>query len=202
MIIKTVEFKGSFAFLKDCPKNDNVEYAFIGRSNVGKSSLINYLVGHSTMAKVSSTPGKTQVINYFSVNESWFLVDLPGYGYARVSKKKRNLFKNMIRNYLNGSDMLACAFVLIDANVTPQKGDIEFINQLGTDGVPFAIVYTKIDKSKPGRVERNIEAFQAALLEEWDGLPQQFKTSSEKKIGGEEILDFIEQINQQVEETA
>lgn len=202
MIIKKVEFKGSFAKIGDCPKNDNVEYAFIGRSNVGKSSLINYLVGHSTMAKVSSTPGKTQIINYFSVNESWYLVDLPGYGYARVSKKKRNLFKNMIRNYLKGSDMLACAFVLIDSNVTPQKVDIEFINQLGADGIPFVIVYTKIDKSKPGKVERNIEAFQAALLEEWDTLPQQFKTSSEKKIGGEEILDFIEQINQQVEETA
>lgn len=202
MHIAGVKHKGSFARVQDVPKFEWAEYAFIGRSNVGKSSLINMLINQQGFAHVSSSPGKTQIINYFEVDESWFLVDLPGYGYARVSKKKRNLFKDMIRNYFSKRQMLACAFVLIDVNIKPQKIDLEFINFLGEAGVPFAVVYTKSDKSKPHEVEANQLAFRTALLEDWQYLPKEFTTSSEKRIGKDEILDYIESINTQIEENA
>jgi len=202
MNITEVRHKGSFARVEDCPKFEWAEYAFIGRSNVGKSSLINMLVGRSGFAHVSGTPGKTQVINYFEINEAWFLVDLPGYGYARVSKKKRNLFKDMIRNYFAKREMMACAFVLIDVNIKPQQNDLSFISSLGELGVPFVVVYTKSDRSKPHEVEANIEAFRKELLEEWEVLPKEFITSAEKHIGRDEILDYIDSINKQIEENA
>lgn len=196
MSIKTVKFKGSFPKESTCPKSEFLEYAFVGRSNVGKSSLLNYLVGNSSMAQVSSKPGKTQMLNYFEVNEAWFLVDLPGYGYAKLSKKHRNSLKKMVHEYLENRTLLCCAFVLIDCNIPPQKVDIEFIEDLGENKVPFSIVFTKSDKSEPEEVEKNILAFREKLLETWQFLPEQFVTSSLNNEGGEELLNYIEQINQ------
>ncbi len=202
MDIKTVKFKGSFPRESACPKGDKTEFAFIGRSNVGKSSLINFLVDNGSMALVSSKPGKTQLLNYYEVNEGWFLVDLPGYGYAKISKKHRASLKTMIYDYLENRERLCCAFVLIDCNISPQKIDLEFIESLGKKRVPFAIVFTKSDKSKPEVIEKNIHDFREKLLETWQFLPQQFTTSSLNKEGRNELLDFIDQINQQVAQDA
>lgn len=196
MLIRTSNYVGSFVKEGDCPKDKKPEYAFIGRSNVGKSSLINYLLGRKGLAKVSKTPGKTQTINYFLVNEEWYLVDLPGYGYARVSQKQRENWRRMIESYLDKRKDLRCAFVLVDSNITPQAADLEFINWLGEKRIPFVVVFTKADKSKPGAVDRNVKAFHAALLESWNQLPPQFLTSAEKDSGKEDILAFIEQNNQ------
>jgi len=197
MIIKYLDFLGSFPTYRKCPADTRPEYAFIGRSNVGKSSLVNMLCDRKKAAKVSSTPGKTQFINLFLINNEWLLADLPGYGYAKVSKSKRRAFEQMIRDYLNFRDTLSCVFVLVDIRREPQENDLEFINNLGKMNVPFVIVFTKADKNKkhPQRNEENIEAFKTAMLETWEKMPQYFVTSSEAKMGREEILNFIQEIN-------
>ncbi len=197
MNIKTAEFLTSSSKPIQCPEGDKPEYAFIGRSNVGKSSLINMLCDRTSLAKTSSTPGKTQLINHFVINEEWFLVDLPGYGYAKVSKTQRKEFKLLIDTYLRHRSNLMCLFVLVDSRHKPQKVDLEFMYQMGKWGVPFVIVFTKTDKLKPTEKEENIEAYKKALLKEWEELPQIFVTSSEEKEGKEEILNFIEQVNEQ-----
>ncbi|MFK7933825.1 MAG: ribosome biogenesis GTP-binding protein YihA/YsxC [Saprospiraceae bacterium] len=195
MQVKFVDFIGSFPNEQSCPQTGKPEYAFIGRSNVGKSSLINMLTARKNMARVSNTPGKTQLINYYLVNDNWYLVDLPGYGYAKISKKKRQEWEKMIAGYLQRRDELQCAFVLIDSNVPPQKIDVEFINWLGEMQIPFAIIYTKTDRLSRPKLEPNIKAIQEELLKYWNELPQQFITSSSKTTGREDVLDFIEQIN-------
>jgi len=189
---------GSYPSVTQCPKDKRPEYAFIGRSNVGKSSLINMLTGRKELARISKTPGKTQHINYYLIDENWYIVDLPGYGYAKISKKKRHVWERMIEGYLLKRDTLACAFVLVDACVPPQEIDIEFINWMGKMQVPFVIIYTKVDRLKPTIKEQNIAAFQAELHKYWNDLPQQFESSSRKKIGREEILDFVGNLNKQI----
>ncbi len=195
MIIKNIEFVGSFPSENKSPKTDFPEYAFIGRSNVGKSSLINMLTGRKELAKVSSTPGKTQMINFFNINEEWNLVDLPGYGYAKLSKKHRASLEKMISTFLQTRKQLQCAFVLVDSRIPLQDIDREFINWLGEVRVPFVIVYTKTDSVKKAHLNKNIRAIEEKLLEEWTELPQTFITSAVKKQGREEVLDFIEGIN-------
>jgi GTP-binding protein len=182
-----------------CPKPDRAEFAFIGRSNVGKSSLINMVCNIQNLAKTSATPGKTQLINHFEIisktkglQEKWYLVDLPGYGYAKVSQSSRRRWEQMIENYLRKRETLANVFVLVDGRHPPQKIDIEFIESLGKWQVPFTIAFTKTDKEKPGVVKRNMEAFSEKLKESWQFLPQYFLTSSEKKVGRKEILDFLD----------
>lgn len=182
-----------------CPKDDRPEFAFIGRSNVGKSSLINALTGRKEVAHTSKKPGKTQLINYFLVNHDWYLVDLPGYGYAKISKKKRKEWEKMIEGYLVKRISLQCALVLIDSNVPPQAADIEFINWLGERHLPFVLVYTKADKSKPKEIDSNIMAFREEMLKYWNALPQEFITSSRERTGTEEILHFIEEVINQSE---
>ncbi len=191
-----VTFIGSFPTLAKCPKAKLPEFAFIGRSNVGKSSLINMLCNNDKLAHVSKKPGKTASLNFFSVESNWILVDLPGYGYAVRSKGMIKSFKDMIYSYLEKRISLACTFVLIDSNVPPQKKDIEFMAWLGSNAIPFVIVYTKIDKMSKGQQNLNITTIQNTLLESWNELPQQFYTSSEKKIGREEILSFIREVAQ------
>ena len=196
MPIHTADYSASFPNVNKCPTTKIPEYAFIGRSNVGKSSLINMLCDRKKLALTSGKPGKTQMINYFIINKEWYLVDLPGYGYAKISKVKREKFRKMIEGYLQRRTTLQCTFLLIDSNIKPQQIDIEFINWLGESRVPFVIVYTKTDKSKPEEVEKNIKEFQDALLETWHELPQQFTTSANKRKGRDEILAYIEDINQ------
>jgi len=195
MEIKEVEFIGSFERESQCPQEVVPEYAFIGRSNVGKSSLINMLCNRKGLAKVSNTPGKTQTINYFKVDDSWHLVDLPGYGYAKISKKMRQKWEDMIERYLITRPQLQVIFVLIDSRHELQLIDVEFINWLGDRQVPFVLVYTKIDKLKKAEVLENVEKIQNGLLQYWNALPDQFITSSEKKDGRQEILDFIGDLN-------
>ncbi|NNE27019.1 MAG: YihA family ribosome biogenesis GTP-binding protein [Saprospiraceae bacterium] len=195
MIINSVEFIGSFEHERQCPKSDLPEYAFIGRSNVGKSSLINMLVGRNNIAHTSSTPGKTQTMNYFLINNEWYLVDLPGYGYARISKTKRKLWQKMINNYLRHRKNLYCVFSLIDGRHALQKIDMEFLNNLGENKIPFVIAYTKIDKVKKALRTQNVKHIEEGLLEYWESLPQSFVTSAETQEGRMEILDFIEEIN-------
>ncbi len=194
MEVKTANFVGSFTNISQCPPPDRPEYAFIGRSNVGKSSLINMITNHRGLAKVSSTPGKTQSINHFLINQKWFLVDLPGYGYAKSSKTQREKWQQMLRQYLNRRDNLQCVFVLIDSRISPQKSDLEFINWLGEMHISFVLVFTKTDnrKYKP----QNIEVFKKALLETWDDVPRIFITSSVKRSGKDDILQFIDETNQ------
>lgn len=181
--------------VRKCPKPDRPEYAFIGRSNVGKSSLINSLMQRKKLAKTSSTPGKTQLINHFSVNEEWFLVDLPGYGFAKVPKAQKQKFEKMIADYILGRKNLVNVFVLVDARHTPQQIDLEFMEWLGISQIPFSIVFTKLDKLKNSQVESKISAYQNKLLESWEELPQQFLTSAEKGLGREELLGYIERLN-------
>lgn len=195
MEINDVHFVCSYPEYGHCPKELVPEFAFIGRSNVGKSSLINMLTGRKGLAKVSGTPGKTQLINFFSVDKTWNLVDLPGYGYARVSKTSRKKFERMIEGYLLNRIQLQCTFVLVDINVAPQPNDLEFINWLGQAQIPFVIVFTKADRKKTKDKDGQVTAFNAALLETWENLPQQFVTSSTSKLGKKEILDFIGSIN-------
>ncbi len=197
MEVKQAAFAGSYPSESQCPRDEKPEYAFIGRSNVGKSSLINMLTGRKNIAHTSRTPGKTQLINYFLVNGNWYLVDLPGYGYARISKRKRKEWSSMIRGYLQKRFFLQCAFVLIDANIPPQQLDMEFINWLGDARIPFVIAYTKADRMKPEELEANIQAIQKELLKYWNELPRQFVTSATKQEGKEEILHFIEEVNEQ-----
>lgn len=191
MEIVTAEFKGSFPNFAQGPKEEAPEFAFIGRSNVGKSSLINMLCGKKELAHTSQKPGKTQLLNYYLINQKWFIVDLPGYGYAKISKGKRKEWQKMIQDYLVRRPTLCCAFVLVDSNIPPQTVDVEFINWLGEMHVPFVLVYTKTDRLKPQDLEANLEAIQNKLLEYWNELPQQFSTASNKGVGKEEILEFI-----------
>ncbi len=195
MTISKAIFVKSSSALKECPKPDMPEYAFIGRSNVGKSSLINMLCANSTLAKTSSTPGKTRLINHFLVNENWYLVDLPGYGYAKVSKSMRKDFDKTLFNYLTKRENLYCVFVLIDSRIPPQANDMEFLNNLGKLQVPFAIIFTKTDKVTQKRLSDNTKAFKNELLKTWEELPPCFFTSATTKLGKEEVLDFIERTN-------
>ncbi|MCW3806518.1 ribosome biogenesis GTP-binding protein YihA/YsxC [Plebeiibacterium marinum] len=196
MEIKQAEFLTSSAKPTQCPNPDKPEYAFIGRSNVGKSSLINMLCDRNSLAKTSSTPGKTQLINHFVINSDWYLVDLPGYGYAKVSKTQRKTFKLLIDGYLRHRSNLMCLFILVDIRHKPQKVDIEFMYQMGEWGVPFVVVFTKADKLKPGEVEKNVTEYKNALLQDWEELPDFFISSATKNQGKDEILSFIEQVNQ------
>jgi GTP-binding protein len=189
-----VEFKGSFPSIETLPKNDLPEFAFIGRSNVGKSSLINMICDHKDLAKTSSKPGKTQHIVRFSVDNKWFLVDLPGYGYAKVSKESREKFGRLIQDYILDRESLFCLFVLIDSRLEPQKIDLEFMEWLGVSGIPFCITFTKTDKLKPSELEINVKNYQEKLLETWEFLPDIFITSAEKKVGKDELLKFINNI--------
>lgn len=196
MVIKTAEFVKSSGKWQDCPEPNLPEYAFIGRSNVGKSSLINAMLNHKDLAKTSQTPGKTQLINHFIINESWYLTDLPGYGYARVSKSMRRDFEKIITNYILNRKNLVNLFVLVDVRHSPQKIDIEFIEWCGENGVPFSIVFTKSDKLKPNTIITNVEDYKTELLKTWEDLPEIYVTSAEKKMGGDEILKFISTTNQ------
>lgn len=195
-----VKFVGSFPSERLCPQDGKPEFAFIGRSNVGKSSLINMLTGRKDIAKVSQNPGKTQTLNFYNVRDSWYIVDLPGYGYAKVSKKKRAVFERMIHNYLVKRPTLQCALVLIASNIPPQQKDIDFLNWLGEHRIPFVIVYTKTDKVKPRDLEGNIKKIQDKLLEYWNELPQQFLTSAKSRAGRAELLEFISAINARTEQ--
>lgn len=195
MLVKSAEFVKSSKFVNECPKPDLPEYAFIGRSNVGKSSLINMLCGKKGLAKTSSTPGKTQLINHFLIDESWLIADLPGYGFAKISKEIRVKWEKMIMNFLLSRDNLMSTFILIDSRIEPQSIDLEFISWMGTRQLPFSIVFTKTDKLKTNEMIRNIEKFKKALLENWDELPTLFLSSTETKKGKDDILGFIDQTN-------
>ncbi|WP_312822640.1 ribosome biogenesis GTP-binding protein YihA/YsxC [Epilithonimonas sp.] len=196
MVIKTAEFVKSSQKWQNCPEPTLPEYAFIGRSNVGKSSLINAMMNHKDLAKTSQTPGKTQLINHFLVNENWFLTDLPGYGYARVSKSLRKDFEKLITNYILNRQNLVNLFVLIDVRHTPQKIDLEFMQWCGESNIPFSIVFTKADKLKAGGANRNVEAYKTELLKTWEDLPNIYVTSAEKKTGTDDILNFVSETNQ------
>ncbi|HNE28564.1 MAG: ribosome biogenesis GTP-binding protein YihA/YsxC [Saprospiraceae bacterium] len=197
MEITRADFVASYPKESLCPKDGLPEFAFIGRSNVGKSSLINMLTGRKGLAKVSGTPGKTRLLNYFLINQVWYLVDLPGYGYARVSKKEQQKLALMIDDYLLHRPTLQLAFVLIDSNIPPTRIDLGFINSLGTQGVPFALVFTKCDRIGKVNLEKNIQAFFAELSKTWETLPPYFVTSSEHRTGRQDLLDYIETILQQ-----
>lgn len=199
MIIKDARFISSNNRFEKLPKDNMPEYAFIGRSNVGKSSLINALVQRKGLAKTSSTPGKTIAINHFVVNNGWYLVDLPGYGYAQRSKKAREEWRVMLANYITRRRNLLCTFVLVDSRIEPQNSDIGFMEWLGENQVPFCIVFTKVDKLSKAELDKNVDSYKKRLLEEWEELPPIFITSSESKLGREEILDFIEKQNQELE---
>lgn len=195
MVIKEARFLMSCQDADKCPKPTLPEYAFIGRSNVGKSSLINMLCRINKLAKTSSTPGKTQLINHFFIDNSWYLVDLPGYGYARTSKANREEFGAMTMKYLAQRENLLCLFILIDVRHSPQESDLRFMRKMGEGQLPFALVFTKADKVKPGVLTNNLEEYKARLLEEWEFLPSIFVTSSEKEVGREELLSFISDLN-------
>jgi GTP-binding protein len=200
MEVQQTEFRGSFPSVQQCPADDRPEFAFIGRSNVGKSSLINMLTGRTNLARTSKKPGKTQLLNYFLINQQWHLVDLPGYGYAKISKKKRQEWERMIQDYLVKRLQMQCAFVLIDAMIPPQKIDIDFLDWLGKMRIPFVIVYTKTDRLKADELTQNLNAIRTELSNYWEPLPQEFITSSEKGIGRAEILSFIEEVRLRAEE--
>jgi GTP-binding protein len=199
MIIKKAEFIISNTNPDLCPKDGRPEYAFIGRSNVGKSSLINMLTGIKGLALTSSTPGKTQLINHFLINNLWYIVDLPGYGYAQRGKKGREKIREIIDLYLDEREVLTCLFVLLDCRHEPQKIDLEFINQLGESGIPFAIIFTKTDKISVSKLNENVANYKTKLLESWEELPSIFFTSTLQQKGKEEILDYIDEINKQLE---
>ena len=193
MINKAV-FKCSSEKLSQVPKDSLADIAFIGRSNVGKSSLINMLTRHKGLAKVSATPGKTRLINHFTINDSWYLVDLPGYGYARTSKSTRGSFAKIITDYVFKCEKMHFLFVLVDSRLEPQKIDLEFIEQLGMNGVPFGIIFTKADKLSKTQLQRSVSTYQQTLLQQWEELPPMFASSSEKGTGREEIIGYIENI--------
>ncbi len=197
MKIKSANFVISNSKVTHCPKDPLPEYAFIGRSNVGKSSLINMLTQRKSLAKTSGRPGKTQLINHFKINENWFLVDLPGYGYARVSKKDKKTFQKYITDYFRERQQLVCAFVLVDIRHEPQKIDLEFMEWMGENAIPFCIVFTKADKLRPKAIENHINAYIKDLLAGiWEEAPQYFVTSSTSDIGREELLHFIDDLNE------
>lgn len=192
-----VSFVKSAEKVAQCPEPNLPEYAFIGRSNVGKSSLINYLSSRKALAKISGKPGKTKTVNHFIVDNNWYLVDLPGYGYALASKTDRKKYDQIIRSYLQRRSNLICTYILIDPNVPPQANDIEFINWMGLSGLPFKLVFTKVDKSKPQKLESNIQAFKDVLGNDWDELPPMIYTSAEKKSGKEDLLNDIFEMNKE-----
>ena len=195
MEVKTAEFTISAPRVSMCPNDTKPEYAFIGRSNVGKSSLINMLCHNKKLAKTSSTPGKTLLINHFLINREWYLVDLPGYGFAKRSKNEIQKIDQMIRSYLLEREQLANVFVLVDVRLEPQTIDLEFMNWLGLSSIPFSIVFTKADKLTPTKVRTNVEAYRQKMLETWEEMPPVFVTSAEKRQGAEEVLDYIESVN-------
>jgi GTP-binding protein len=193
MKILTAEFISSYADVAKCPPPDNPEFAFIGRSNVGKSSLINMLTNSKKLAKTSVTPGKTQTINHYLINTAWYLVDLPGYGYASVSKSTRAGFGQMIENYVLKRESLSCLFILIDARLPPQANDLDFIQWVGSKNIPLALLFTKIDKLKLNELQKNLKSYESKLLTQWEELPTIVLTSSVKKNGKEEILEIIDE---------
>ena len=195
MEIKKAEFTLSAPMESMCPKDNKPEYAFIGRSNVGKSSLINMLTNNKKLAKTSATPGKTLLINHFIINNEWYLVDLPGYGFAKRSKKEIAKLEQMISGYILQREQLVNVFLLVDIRLEPQKIDLEFIQWLGDSSVPFAIVFTKADKLSVSKATQQVEAYKKVLLETWEELPPIFVTSAEKRQGRDEVLDYIDQIN-------
>jgi len=191
MTITSAEFISSYADVRKCPSPDKPEFAFIGRSNVGKSSLVNMMTNSKTLAKTSAKPGKTQTINHFLINKEWYLVDLPGYGYAQVSKSLRQGFGSIIEGYVLKRENLSCLFILIDCRLDPQKIDLSFINWVGSKGVPLALIFTKADKLSRNELARNTKQFEKTMLLEWEELPPVFVTSAEKKTGKEALLKFI-----------
>lgn len=194
MVIRLVNYVGSFSKEEDCPKEEIPEFAFIGRSNVGKSSLINMLCGKKDLVKVSQTPGKTRTINFFRVNNAMHFVDLPGYGYAKISQQERRRFEKMIFEYLAKRQQLQCVFVLIDSRHTPQQLDLEFVNRLGELQIPFALLFTKADKQGRSTTDKHIALFKKEMLKSWETLPQLFVTSAVTKLGREQLLAFIGKI--------
>lgn len=195
MHIKSAEFVMSNSDVAKCPKADIPEYAFIGRSNVGKSSLINMLTNRKSLAKTSGRPGKTQLINHFIINKNWYLVDLPGYGYARVSKSEKKTFQKFITEYFSKRKQLVSAFVLVDIRHKPQPIDLEFMQWLGENLIPFSIIFTKADKLKPNAIEQHVEDYKTEMLQFWEEMPNYFVTSSSKKIGQDDVLGYIDGIN-------
>ncbi|QRM88205.1 YihA family ribosome biogenesis GTP-binding protein [Lacinutrix sp. WUR7] len=199
MKIKSAEFILSNSDVAKCPKNNIPEYAFIGRSNVGKSSLINMLTSRKSLAKTSGRPGKTQLINHFIINKEWYLVDLPGYGYARVSKSAKKTFQKFITQYFSLREQLVTGFVLVDIRHKPQPIDLDFMRYLGENGIPFSIIFTKADKLKPKAIENHVEDYKKILLETWEEVPNYFITSSSNNVGKEEVLEYIESLNSSME---
>ncbi|MFP2997399.1 ribosome biogenesis GTP-binding protein YihA/YsxC [Spongiivirga sp. MCCC 1A20706] len=203
MKITSANFVISNSDVSKCPSNNLPEYAFIGRSNVGKSSLINMLTNRKNLAKTSGRPGKTQLINHFIINNNWYLVDLPGYGYARVSKSAKKVFQKFITQYFKKRTQLVSAFVLVDIRHEPQKIDMEFMQWLGENQIPFSIIFTKADKLKPAAIERNIATYRAKLLEDvWEEMPNYFTTSSSSRMGKDELLNYIGNINAEIHKTS
>ena len=195
MIIKSSGFVMSNTELKKCPEPTIPEYAFIGRSNVGKSSLINMLTKRKSLAKISGQPGKTRLINHFIINDEWYLVDLPGYGYAKASKVQRSSWKGFIKDYLTKRENLICTFVLIDVRIKPQKNDLDFMMEMALKSLPFVIVFTKADKISKTILDKNITAYKKRMLEEWETMPDYFASSAVKQTGRDQILDYIEGLN-------
>ncbi len=195
-----IQFLGESRKIDQCPQADKPEYAFTGRSNVGKSSLINMLSHRREMARTSAKPGKTQAIYHYLIDNAWYLVDLPGYGYAKVSKKDRLNFNSLIKKYIIERKNLVCLFILVDARHHPQKNDIEFIRWTHAKGVPIALVFTKADKLSKDKLERNVSIYKKEMLKEWEYMPEIFITSSEKKEGRDEILNYIAKVNQSLKE--
>lgn len=199
MEIRSAKYLVSSPKIENCPKPTMPEYAFIGRSNVGKSSLINMITNHAKLAKTSASPGKTQLINHFVINDSFYIVDLPGYGYAKVSQAQRAQWQKMIENYLRQRENLMTVFVLIDSRHEPQEADLQFLRNLGDWGVPFNIIFTKADKSTQREAAKNARSFVDAMKKEWEFIPRTFMTSAVKFLGRKEILNFIEELNQEFE---
>ena len=199
MQIKSAEFMMSNSDVAKCPKDRIPEYAFIGRSNVGKSSLINMLMLRKNLAKTSGRPGKTQLINHFLINKNWYLVDLPGYGYARVSKSSKKVFQKFITNYFEKREQMVLAFVLVDCRHEPQPIDMEFMEWMGETGIPFNIIFTKSDKLKPKALERNIKTYTEKMLETWEEMPSYFITSASDSTGRDEVLKYIDELNNSIQ---
>lgn len=198
MLIRSAEFVMSNSDVARCPKERLPEYAFIGRSNVGKSSLINMLMQRKSLAKTSGRPGKTQLINHFLINKAWYLVDLPGYGYARVSKSAKKTFQKFITNYFRHREQLVLAFILVDCRHAPQPIDLEFMYWMGENHIPFSIIFTKADKLKPNSLSRHIEIYKQKLLMTWESLPPYFITSASNGTGRDELLEYIDNINSEL----
>ena len=198
MEITNAEFVISNTDFRKCPATAFPEYAFIGRSNVGKSSLINMLTNHKGLAMTSARPGKTMLINHFLINKSWYLVDLPGYGYAKRDRKSQEQIQRIIESYILGREQMTCLFLLIDSRLEPQRIDLEFIEWLGENGIPFALVFTKADKLGTGKLKTNVQAYLEKLAEQWEELPPHFVTSSEDRTGRQELLDYIDSINKEL----